>query len=143
MTHASRPFPSGRYIHTNPLRRLFGLRLLAEPLPEPLRACLIHAWMFPGRFDGNQAIQGAERQRLPEDALPLLPPLRLDITAQIELGVSRRIVETSRTQIKREERNRLLRSQATYLRAIYAALVVQRGEAGALAEFERLLLATR
>ena len=34
-------FPSGRYEHTNPLRREAGLRLLTEPLPKPLRWAII------------------------------------------------------------------------------------------------------
>jgi hypothetical protein len=139
----SRPFPSGRYHQTNPLRRLFGLRLLAEPLPEPLRLVLIRAWMFPGRFDGNQAIQGVERQRLPEDVLPFLPPARLGWMAFIEFAVSRRIVELARTEITREERNALLRDQGAYLAQVYAALARQVGEAQAQAAFEQRLLATR
>ena len=52
-----RPFDSGRYVHTNPLRREFGLRLLSEPLPEPLRTSFIRAWRRPARYDGKQAIQ--------------------------------------------------------------------------------------
>ena len=60
-------FPSGRYTHTDPLRREFGLRLLSEPLPEPLRTSLIRAWRRPARFDGNQAIQSLHRQR-PDEA---------------------------------------------------------------------------
>jgi hypothetical protein len=138
--HSSQPFPSGRYHQTNPLRRLFGLRLLAEPLPAPLRASLIHAWMFPGRFDGNQAIPSRERLRLPEDVLPFLPPTRLGWMAFMELGVSRRIIEIPRTEISREERNALLNSQGAYLSALYTALAQQLGEKAALAEMERLLL---
>jgi hypothetical protein len=143
MPHASRSFPSGRYHQTDPLRRLFGLRLLAEALPEPLRASLIRAWMFPGRYDGNQAIQGVERQRLPDDVLPFLPPTRLGIYTFIELEVGRRIVEIPRTEITREARSRLLRSQGAYLGALYQALVKQLGEAAALVEFEQRLLAVR
>jgi hypothetical protein len=138
---APRPFPSGRYARMNPLLRWFGLHLLAEPLPASLRPSLIHAWMHPGRFDGTQATQSLHRQRPPEDALPFLPPSRLNLAAQIELGVGRRIVETPRTEITSEERNRLLRSQGAYLAQVYAALVRQRGEATAHAEFERWLLA--
>jgi hypothetical protein len=143
MPHASRSFPSGRYHQTDPLRRLFGLRLLAEPLPDPLRASLIRAWMFPGRYDGNQAIQGVERQRLPDDVLPFLPPTRLGIYSRIELEVGRRIVEIPRTEITREARSHLLRSQAAYLCALYGALARQIGEAAALAQFEQWLLAIR
>jgi hypothetical protein len=135
-----RRFPSGRYHHTDPLRREFGLRLLAEPLPEPLGLALIRAWRRPARYDGNQAIQSLERQRLPEESLPFLPPGRLAWVSFMELGVSRRVVETARTQIKREERNALLRSQGAYLKRLYMALADQLGEANALAEFERLLL---
>ncbi len=54
-------YPSGRYTHTNPLRREFGLRLLSETLPEPLRTSLIRAWRRPARFDGNEAIQTSTR----------------------------------------------------------------------------------
>jgi hypothetical protein len=135
-----RPFPSGRYHKTNPLRRLFGLRLLAEALPEPLRASLIHAWMLPGRYDGNQAIPGRECQRPPQERLPFLPLSLLDIFTLIELEIGRRIVEIPRTEITREERNRLLREQAAYLRSLYNALAAQLGEAAALAAFERSLL---
>ena len=134
-----RRFPSGRYDHTDPLRRLFGLRLLAEALPEPLRVALIRAWMFPCHYDGNQAIQSLERQRPPEASLPSLPPGRLSWVSFVELGVSRRVVETARTAIQREERNRLLRSQGAYLARVYAALAAQLGEAEAQREFERLL----
>jgi hypothetical protein len=138
----SRPFPSGRYAHTDPLRRLFGLSLLAEPLPEPLRTRLIRAWMQPRRFDGNQAIQSRQRQRPDEADLLFFPPWRLGNLAQIELEVSRRVVEMSRNDMKREERKKLLSSQGVYLNGLYAALAAQIGEAAALAEFERLLLAS-
>jgi hypothetical protein len=136
-------FPSDRYARTNPLRRLFGLHLLAEPLPERLGAALIRAWMFPARYDGNQAIQSLGRRRLPEAGLPLLSPGRLGLVAQIELEVGRRIVEISRQEIEREERNALLRSQAAYLAQVYGALVTQVGEAKAQAVFERCLVAGR
>ncbi len=136
MTH----FPSGRYHHTNPLRRLFGLRLLADPLPEPLATTLIRAWMVPARYDGEQAIPTRERLRLPADVLPFLPPARLAWMALIELAVSRRLVETPKTAITREERNFLLRSQAAYLARIYSALAAQLGEAAAQAEFARRVL---
>jgi hypothetical protein len=138
-----RPFPSGRYARTDPLRRLFGLQLLAEPLPEPLRPILIWAWMHPGRYNGNQAIPTRERQRLPDNVLLDLPPTRLCGYTQIELEVGRRIVELPRTEITREMRNWLLRAQATYLAALYAALVKQLGEAQAQAEFTRRIRALR
>ncbi len=47
--------PSGRYTRPNSRRREFGLRLLSETLPEPLRTGLIPAWR-PPRFDGKEAI---------------------------------------------------------------------------------------
>jgi hypothetical protein len=137
---SARPFSSGRYVHSDPLRRLFGLYVLAEPLPEPLRSRLIRAWMQPRRFDGNQAIQSRSRQRPDEADLLFFPPWRLSNLAQIELEVSRRVVETSRTAIKREERKKLLAAQGAYLSCLYSALAAQIGEAAALAEFERLLL---
>ncbi len=133
-------FPSGRYHHTDPLRRLFGLRLLAEPLPEPLRSTLIRAWMYPARYNGNQAIPTRERLRLPADVLPWLPPKRLGWMALVECAVSRRIIEMPRTEIDREERNALLRSQGAYLAQVYAALAAQLGEGAARAEFEGMLV---
>jgi hypothetical protein len=135
-----RRFPSGRYTKTNPLRRLFGLQLLSEALPEPLRTKLIRAWLHPRRFDGKQAIQSLYRQRPAEAHLPYLKPSRLGWITYIELEVSRRIVETPRTEITRETRNRLLRAQGAYLSSVYAALAMQIGEAAAQAEFERLVL---
>ena len=45
-----------------------------------------------------------------------------------------------RTSISRDARNKLLKAQGVYLRALYAALVFQLGELAALAEFQRLLL---
>jgi hypothetical protein len=136
---SSRLFPTGRYTHTDPLRREFGLRLLTDTWPEPLRSILIRAWRKPRPFDGNQAIQSRARQRLPAASIPFLGAARLGNLALIELEVSRRVVETPRTEIKREERNALLISQGAYLSCLYAALVAQVGEAGALAEFERLI----
>ena len=133
-------YPSGRYVHTNPLRREFGLRLLAEPLPEPLRTSLIRAWRRPARFDGNQAIQSLHRQRPDEAALPLLSARLLGVLTLTEMEASRRVVETPRQQISRETRNKLLMAQGLYLRRLYAALVAKLGEAAALAEFQRLLL---
>ena len=136
----ARPFDSGRYVHTNPLRREFGLRLLSEPLPEPLRTSLIRAWRRPARFDGNQAIQSLHRQRPDAAAFPLLNARLLGVLTLTEMEVSRRVVETPRQQISRETRNKLLAVQGAYLRGLYAALVARLGEAAALAEFERLLL---
>ncbi len=133
-------YPPGRYLKTDPLRREFGLRLLAEPLPEPLRTSLIRAWRRPVRYDGKQAIQSLHRQRPDEAALSILTPGLLGIISLTELEVSRRVVETPRTSISRETRNKLLAAQGIYLRALYAALVFQLGEVAALAEFQRLFL---
>ncbi len=133
-------FPSGRYTHTDPLRREFGLQLLSESLPAPLRTCLIRAWRRPVRYDGNQAIQSLHRPRPAEASLLAFPPSLLGVITLTELEVARRVVETPRTGIKRETRNKLLSAQGAYLRALYAALAAQLGEANALAEFERLLL---
>ncbi len=127
-----------RYARTDPLRREFGLRLLAEPLPEPLRTHLIRAWRRPARFDGRQAIQALHRQRPDEASFPLLSARLLAVLTLTEMEVSRRVVETPRTEIKRETRNALLAAQGLYLRSLYAALAARLGEAGALAEFERL-----
>jgi hypothetical protein len=137
---SARPFPSGRYLKTDPLRREFGLRLLSDPLPEPLRASLIRAWRHPRRFDGNQAIQSLHRQRPSEASLRTSPPAVLDWLTFMELGVSRRVVETPRQSISRETRNKLLASQGVYLAALYRALAEQVGEAAAQAAFERSLL---
>lgn len=57
-----------------------------------------------------------------------------------EMEASSRVVETPRAEISRETRNKLLMAQGAYLRLLYAALVARLGEAGALAEFQRLLL---
>ena len=133
-------FPSGRYVHTDPLRREYGLRVLAEPLPEPLRSSLVRAWRRPARFDGNQAIQSVHRPRPDEARLMLLNARLLSILTLTEMEASRRVVETPRQEIKRETRTLLLAAQGAYLRALYEALAAQIGEAAALAEFERLLI---
>ncbi len=138
-SHAS-SFPSGRYLKTDPLRREFGLRLLSDPLPEPLRTSLIRAWRRPVRYDGKQAIQSVHRQRPPEASLLELPPALLGVLSLTELEVSRRVVETPRTSISRDTRNKLLAAQGIYLRRLYAAFVFQLGEAAALSEFQRLVL---
>ena len=130
-------YPSGRYLKTDPLRREFGLKLLTESLPEPLRTTLIRAWRRPAHFDGKQAIQSLHRQRPDEASLPLLTPGLLDLISLTELEVARRVVETPRTSISRDTRNKLLRAQGVYLRCLYAALVGRVGEAAALAAFER------
>ncbi len=127
-----RPLLASRYAKTDPLRRLFGLLLLIEPLPAPAALVLLRAWMYPPHFTAEPAIPTTrERQRLPLDVLPDLPAWRLDMMAWIELQVGRRIVEVSRTAITREERNHLLREQGVYLAHIYHALVSQLGEAAA------------
>ncbi len=136
-------FPSGRYTRTDPLRREFGLKLLSEPLPEPLRTSLIRAWRRPVHYDGKQAIQSLHRQRPDEAALPMLTPSLLGVISLTELEVSRRVVETPRTSISRETRTKLLAAQGVYLRCLYAAFVHQLGEATALSEFQRLLMNVR
>ena len=104
-------YPSGRYLKTDPLRREFGLKLLTETLPEPLRTSLIRAWRHPGRYDGKQAIQSLYRQR-PDDAqLFSMPPRLLGVITLTELEVARRVVETPRTSISRDLRNKLLKAQ--------------------------------
>ncbi len=70
----------------------------------------------------------------------MLPPSLLGVLSLTELEVSRRVVETPRTSISRDTRNKLLAAQGAYLRSLYLALVFQLGEAAALAEFQRLLL---
>ena len=132
-------FPSGRYTLTNPLRREYGLRLLTATLPDPLRALILAVWRRPYLFSGQEtplAVQSAQRQR----------PDLTHATAQTvcwvtltELQVSRRVLEAPLASISRVTRNTMLIAQGAYLRLLYAALVGQMGEAGALAEFGRLL----
>jgi hypothetical protein len=135
------PFPSGRYLHTNPLRREAGLRLLTQDLPEPLRWAIIRAWRRPRHFDALlTALPDAQRQR-PDDAqLMQATPRRLLLITFTEMEVSRRGVEAPQASILPAERNALLLAQGTYLRRLYVALARQIGEAAALAEFQRLLL---
>lgn len=137
---APRPlsYPSGRYTASDPLRRLFGLRLLSETWPDALKTSLLRAWLHPMRYNGNQAIQSRQRQR-PDDAELLASPLStLEWLAWMELAISRRVVETARTAITREERNALLRSQGVYLEKIYRALAARVGAPAAQAIFQRL-----
>ncbi|HLW03086.1 MAG TPA: hypothetical protein VKT82_30825 [Ktedonobacterales bacterium] len=136
-------YPSGRYTRTNPLRREFGLRLLAEPLPEPLRTSLIRAWRRPPRFDGNEAIQNPHRPRPEQAQLLGLSPRMLGLLALTELEVARRVVEAPLSSISRETRNKLLAAQGVYFQYLYVALARQVGEAAALSEFERMLAAGR
>jgi hypothetical protein len=137
-------FPSGRYLHTNPLRRESGLRLLTESLPESLRWAIIHAWRWPngGVLHPLHAPEppGAHRQRPSAASLPAKSPETLDLIALIELEMAWRIVEASQTSLKPVECNTLLSAQGRYLRSLYAALAGHVGEAAALAEFQRLLL---
>ena len=136
-------YPSGRYTRTNPLRREFGLRLLAEPLPEPLRTRLIRAWRRPARFDGNQAIQSVHRPRQDQARLFVLPPSALGWLTLTELEVSRRVVEAPLASISRETRNKLLAAQGVYLQQVYVALARQVGDAAALATFQQAVDAAR
>ncbi len=140
---APRPLLASRYAKLNPLLRWFNLQTLAEPLPAPLRACLIHAWQHPGRYNGQQAIQSRERQRPSEEDLSYLPAWRLDTIAHIELQVGRRIVEVPRSEIPSTTRNYLLREQGVYLAHIYQALAAQLGEAEAQAVFAQHAQAVR
>src|ERR1043165_5257482 len=96
---SSHPFPSDRYTQMNPLLRQFGLRLLSESMPDLARLALLRAWMHPARFDGNQAIQSLHRQRPAEASFSFFPPSKLRFITEMELAVSRRIAETSRTAI--------------------------------------------
>ena len=126
-----------------PLRREFGLRLLSEALPEPLRTGLIRAWRRPPRFDGKEAIQSLHRQR-PDDAqLFGISPRLLGVIALTELEVSRRVVEAPLVSISRETRNRLLADQGRYLWRIYQALARQIGEAAAQVVFQQEVDAVR
>ena len=136
----ARRVTAGRPAHSDPLRRLFGLQVLGELLPTPARTVLLRAWMQPRRFDGNQAIQSLHRQRPAEASLPLMAVSQLCLLIYMELEASRRVVETPRTEIKRDLRNALLANQGAYLSSLYAALALHLGEAAALVEFERLLL---
>ncbi|HEY7356208.1 MAG TPA: hypothetical protein VH590_07065 [Ktedonobacterales bacterium] len=135
-------FPAGRYTHTNPLRREAGLRLLTEPLPEPLRWAIIRAWRRPPRPVHPLAAPEAprpHRQRPDEASLPGKPPYLLGLLSLVELEMGRRIVEAPLASMSRETRNRLLSAQGSYLLALYMALAWQVGDAAALAEFQRLI----
>ena len=141
---SSRPpsFPSGRYAHTNPLRREAGLRLLTESLPEALRWAIIRAWRRPNRFVSAVAsseVPSAHRQRPSEASLPAKTPYTLGLIALVELDVSQKVVEAPLASMPPVARNRLLSAQGAYLGGVYAALAAQVGESAALAEFERLL----
>ncbi len=136
-------FPSGRYEHTNPLRREGGLRLLTEALPEPLRWAILRAWRQPSYFEvGMTALPHPHRQRPAAAQIIQARPHLIAFITLTEMEVSRRLVEAPQVSIRPEERNRLLSEQSLYLRLLYDALARQIGEAAALAEFERLLLQT-
>jgi hypothetical protein len=136
-------FPSGRYAHTNPLRREAGLRLLTERLPEALRWAIIHAWRRPNRWVSPLAaaeVPSAHRQRPSEASLPAQTPSTLSLIALVELDVSRKVVEAPLASMSPVARHRLLSAQGAYLCGVYAALAAQVGEVAALAEFQRLIL---
>jgi hypothetical protein len=134
-------FPSGRYKHTNPLRRLAGLRVLTEPLPEPLRRAIRRAWRWPGYFEvGMTALPSPHRQRPGAAEVAFAHPGRILLLAQVEMEVSRRVVEAPRVSLTPAERDSLLTQQGRYLHLLYVSLARQIGDAAALAEFERLLL---
>ena len=135
--------PSGRYTHTNPLRREGGLRLLTEHLPEPLRWDIIRAWRHPSLRSSMHPVPelpSAHRQRPAEASLPGRPPRMLAFFALVEFDMSRRLVEAPQASILPATRNALLTAQGCYLRQVYLALAQQIGAAAALAEFQRLLL---
>jgi len=144
-TGSPRPpsYPSGRYTRTNPLRREFGLRLLTDALPEPLRGGLIRAWRKPAHFDGNEALQSVHRQRPDQARLFCVPPRALGLITLTELEVSRRVVEAPLASISRETRNTLLAAQGLYLQQVYVALARQVGEEAALATFQQAADAAR
>jgi hypothetical protein len=135
--------PSGRYTHTNPLRREAGLRLLTESLPEALRWDIVRAWRRPSPQSSMQPaleLPSAHRQRPAEASLCGKPPRMLALIALIEFDVSRRLVEALLASILPATRNALLAAQGRYLRQVYLALAQQVGEAAALAEFQHVLL---
>jgi hypothetical protein len=132
-------FPSGRYTHTNPLRREQGLLLLTTSLPEPLRRAIITAWRHPiRRFDGKEAIQSIHRQRPSDAQLARYTPRAIGWMMLAELEVSRRILEAPLANVPRETRHTLLVGQGVYQRRLYDALAAHIGETAALAEFLRL-----
>jgi hypothetical protein len=135
-------FPSGRYVHTNPLRREAGLRLLTEPLPEALRWAIIRAWRRPNRLVAPLAlpeVPSAHRQRPAEASLPARSAYMLGLIALVEVEMAQRLVEAPKASMTPVTRNRLLSAQGAYLRSLYAALAAQVGEVAALAEFQRLI----
>ena len=134
--------PSGRYTHTNPLRREGGLRLLTEHLPEPLRWDIIRAWRHPSLRSSMHPVPELpteQRQRPAEASLPGRPPRMLAFFALVEFDMSRRLVEAPQASILPATRNSMLSAQGAYLLRLYVALARQIGEAAALAEFLRLV----
>ena len=134
--------PTGRYTHSNPLRREQGIRLLTENLPEPLRRLFIPAFRRPPIFTRAEtplAIQGVQR-RWPCDA-ELAPRAAQTLRwyVQTEVEAARRIVEAPRGHPRQATRDLLLVAQGAYLCRLYLALAARIGEAAALAEFARVL----
>ena len=143
LTGPARPptSPSGRYDHTNPLRRYAGLRLLTEALPEPLRWAITRAWRQPSYFEvGMTSVPSPHRQRPGAAEVAFAHPGRILLLAQVEMEVSRRVVEAPRVSLPPVERDNLLQQQGQYLHLLYVSLARQMGEAAALAAFQRLLL---
>ena len=64
-------YPSGRYTRTNPLRREFGLRLLSEPLPEPLRTA---PGVVPPATMAKKLSRTCTASAPPKPVYPALPP---------------------------------------------------------------------
>ncbi|HEU5369614.1 MAG TPA: hypothetical protein VFU69_14165 [Ktedonobacterales bacterium] len=135
-------FPSGRYTHTNPLRRWEGLRVFSAYLPEALRWAVIRAWREalppPSRLSAPE-LPSRHRQRPSEASLPYRHPQALSLIGLIELEMSRRAIEAPRESLTRVERNAMLASQGAYVREVYLALAAQIGEAAALAVFRQAL----
>ncbi len=133
-------FPSGRYTRTNPLRREAGLRLLSEPLPEPLRWAIRRFWRQPSYFEiGMTALPSLHRQRPGAAQIRSASVHRLALLILTELEVSRRVVEAPQVSLKPEERYRLLSEQGAYLRRLYEALAWQVGTDHALAICEQAI----
>src|SRR5690242_5949338 len=108
-------FPSGRYNHTNPLRRYAGLRQLSEPLPERLRWAIVRVWRQPSYFEvGMTALPSLHRQRPGDAQLVQAGVHRIALFILTELEVSRRVVEAPQVSIKPAERDALLSAQGLY-----------------------------
>jgi hypothetical protein len=133
-------FPSGRYVHTNPLRREGGLRLLAASLPDPLYLFMRRAWRHVTAYDGREAIQNPHRQLPSEAQLACLSVQTLWWLLLAELEASVRFGSLADNHHPRGAL-RLLILQSEALRRLYVALAAQLGGAGAQTEFARLLRA--